>query len=68
MQMQAEVRYPTLLRARVPRELSDAVDATARSRFLTKSEYVRQALLKSLKDDGARLPVPDRVAAYAGAV
>jgi hypothetical protein len=31
MQMQANVRYPTLLRARVPRELSDAVDATARA-------------------------------------
>ena len=41
--------------ARLPRELSDAIDATARARFLTKSEYVRQALLKSLKEDGAAL-------------
>jgi hypothetical protein len=51
--MQAEVRYPSILRTRVPRELSDAVDATARARFLSKSEYVQQALLKSLQDDGA---------------
>jgi len=50
---QDELLYPSLLRARIPRELNDAVDTTARARFLTKSEYIRQALLKSLKDDGA---------------
>jgi len=63
MQIQSELRYPSILRARLPRELSDAVDLTARARYLTKSEYVRQVLLKSLKDDGAVLPCPDLVAA-----
>ena len=63
MRMHAKARYPNLVRARVPRELSDAVDNTASARFLTKSEYVRQALLKSLKADGAFLPSPGRVAA-----
>jgi hypothetical protein len=29
---------------------------TARARFMTTSEYLRQALLKSLKDDGAVCP------------
>ena len=55
MRMQAEVRYLNLVRARVPRELSDAIDKTSRARLLTKSEYVRQALLRSLKADGAVL-------------
>ncbi len=63
MQMQDELRYPNLVRARVPRELSDAVNVTARSRFMTTSEYLRQALLKSLRDDGAVLPQPVSVAA-----
>jgi hypothetical protein len=53
--MQAELRYPSLVRAGLPRELSDAVTLTARARFMTTSEYLRQALLKSLKDDGAVL-------------
>jgi len=63
MQMQAEVRYPNILRARIPRELSDAVDATARARFLSKSEYVRQALLRSPQGDGALSLCHDRAAA-----
>jgi Arc/MetJ-type ribon-helix-helix transcriptional regulator len=54
--------YPYLLQVRLPRELSDAVDAVGRARFVTKSEYVRQALLKSLKDDGAVVPSPSLVA------
>jgi Arc/MetJ-type ribon-helix-helix transcriptional regulator len=63
MQTMAEVRYPSILRARIPRELSDAVNATARARFLSKSEYVRQALLKSLQDDGALSLCHDRAVA-----
>jgi hypothetical protein len=49
MQMQAKVRYPNLVRARVPRELSDAVDNTASARFLTRSEYVRSAHCRCLE-------------------
>ena len=59
----ATVRYPGLVRARIPRELNDAVNATARAKFMTTSEYLRQALLKSLKEDGAVLPQPVSVAA-----
>jgi hypothetical protein len=51
----ATVRYPSLVRARVPRELIVAVDATARAKFMSHWEYVRQSLLKSLKADGAVL-------------
>jgi hypothetical protein len=57
------VRYPDLVRARIPRELSDAVNATARARFMTTSEYLRQSLLKSLKDDGTVVPQTVSVAA-----
>ena len=52
------VRYPGLVRTRMPRELNDAVNAMARAKFMTTSEYLRQALLKSLKDDGAVRPLP----------
>ena len=51
--MQNELRYASLVRARIPTELSDAVSATAKARFMTTSEYLRQALLKSLQADGA---------------
>jgi hypothetical protein len=63
MQMQEEMRYASLVRARVPQELSDAVNATARSHFMTASEYIRQALLKSLLADGALINRNERVAA-----
>jgi hypothetical protein len=48
-------RYPHLLRARVPRAISEAVEAAARAKYVTRSEYLRQALLKSLIADGACL-------------
>ena len=66
MQMQAELRYPSLVRARVPRELVDAVNVTARGRYMTTSEYLRQALIKSLRDDGALIIHNQRVAAKGG--
>jgi Arc/MetJ-type ribon-helix-helix transcriptional regulator len=49
-------RYPNLLRARAPRELVDAVDAAARAKYSSHSEYVRQAVLRSLQADGAVPP------------
>lgn len=51
MQATTDVRYPETLRVRIPQEISDAVDAAARARFMSCSEYVRQALLKSLSGD-----------------
>ena len=35
MHMQDELRYPSLVRARVPRELSDTINVTAHARFMT---------------------------------
>lgn len=56
-----EVRFPSILRLRVPRELSDALDATASAKLMKKSEYVRRSLLQSLKDDGVIVPHPNQV-------
>jgi hypothetical protein len=47
--------YPSLLRVRLPREMDEAIGTTARARFCTKSELVRQMLIEALKGDGAVL-------------
>ena len=44
-------RYPNLLQARLPREVIDAVDEAARAHFVTRSQYLREALLKRLRDE-----------------
>ena len=44
--------YPSLLRVRLPRELNETIGKTARARFCTKSELVRQMLIDGLKGDG----------------
>ena len=54
--MDGELRYESLVRARAPRELIDAVGVAARKRLMTPSEFVRQALLRAVKEDGAVLP------------
>jgi hypothetical protein len=56
-------RYPDLLRARAPRELVSAVDAVARAKYSSHSEYVRQAVLRALQADGAVPPQPNPLAA-----
>lgn len=47
-----EERYPCLLQTRVPQEMIRAVDTTSRQHFLTRSQYVRSALIRALRDDG----------------
>jgi hypothetical protein len=51
-------RYPSLLQARLPREVIDAVDVAARANFVSRSQYVREALLRRLENDGAELLRP----------
>jgi hypothetical protein len=51
--MSGELRYESLVRARAHRELIDAVGVAARKRLMTPSEFVRQALLRAVKEDGA---------------
>jgi hypothetical protein len=47
---------------RLPEEMRDALRDTARQKFTTPTEYVRQALLAQLERDGIR-PVVARDAA-----
>jgi uncharacterized protein YfbU (UPF0304 family) len=47
---QNDERFPNLPQARMPCEIIDAVDVAARENFLTGSQYVREALLKQLRE------------------
>ena len=49
------VRFPDRLRLRVPRGLPAAVDAVAERRHTSPSEWMRQALLRALEQEGVRL-------------
>src|SRR5262245_37493585 len=51
----AHVRLPQKLGCRVPRGLPAAGDAAAKRRHQSPSEWVRQALLCVLEQDGVRL-------------
>jgi hypothetical protein len=57
MTMSKEQRYPSVLLVRVPLELVDAVDVASSARFVTRSQFVREAVLNSLRDYGV-IPVP----------
>jgi hypothetical protein len=48
-------RLPEALRLRVPRGLPAAVQTAARKHHQTGAEWVRQTLLKSLRDEGLAL-------------
>jgi len=63
MHTNEELRFESLVRARVPRELVDAVNVTARARLMTTSEYLRRSLIKSLREDGVVLEQPVGIAA-----
>jgi Arc/MetJ-type ribon-helix-helix transcriptional regulator len=53
--MQQTITYPVTIRVRMPSEVADALDRSARGKFLTRSEYMRQAVLHALSADGENL-------------
>jgi hypothetical protein len=53
--MDDATRFQRLVQFRVPDSFSDAIDAAASKRLTTKSEYVRQTLLRELRLDGFEL-------------
>jgi hypothetical protein len=52
------VIFPQTLRIRCPRGMPNAVATAARRHHTTGPEYVRQALLRVLREDGLKL-LPD---------
>ncbi len=53
--MEQPTTYPVMVKVRMPAEVAAAVEQGARDKFLTRSEYVRQAVLQTLKADGVDL-------------
>ena len=45
-------RFDASLTVAVPTKLSELVEAAANQKFCNSSTYIRQALARSLKDDG----------------
>ena len=52
---QMSERFDTLLQVRTPAALVDAVDKTASKELVTRSDYVRRAVLERLRADGVKL-------------
>jgi metal-responsive CopG/Arc/MetJ family transcriptional regulator len=56
-------RFDTLLQVRTPAELVDAIDKTASRELVTRSGYVRRAVIERLRADGVKFqPAIDEVA------
>jgi hypothetical protein len=49
------IRFPQRLRLRVPQGLPEAVEAAARQRHTSPSEWARQAILRGLEAEGLEL-------------
>ena len=47
--------FPEDFRLKAPRGFNDAVRAAAQRQHMTRSEYARRALLRSIEADGVRL-------------
>jgi hypothetical protein len=50
--MDDPVKFEQLVQFRVPTSLSEAIDAAARRKCQSKSEYVRQSVIGRLDADG----------------
>jgi metal-responsive CopG/Arc/MetJ family transcriptional regulator len=48
-------RFPEELRVKAPRGACKAIDDAAERRHMSRSEFVRQALFRSLEADGVKL-------------
>jgi hypothetical protein len=55
------VRFADALRVRVPAGLPDAIEIAARRRHTTSSEWLRQALLRNLENEGLFLRESGRI-------
>jgi metal-responsive CopG/Arc/MetJ family transcriptional regulator len=56
-------RFDTMLQVRTPAELVHAIDKTASRELVTRSDYVRRAVIERLRADGVKLqPAIDEVA------
>jgi hypothetical protein len=56
-------RFDTLRQVRTPAELVHAIDKTANRELVTRSDYVRRAVIERLRADGVKLqPAIDQVA------
>ncbi|MGY4433162.1 putative DNA-binding protein [Bradyrhizobium sp. F1.13.1] len=53
--MDNAVKFQQLVQFRVPTGLSEAIDAAARRRCQSKSEYVRQSVIGRLDADGVEV-------------
>jgi hypothetical protein len=47
--------FPEDFRVKAPRGFNDAVRAAARQQHMTRAEYARRALLRSIEADGVKL-------------
>jgi hypothetical protein len=63
MKQTRDLLYPATLRARAPRQLVDAVEAAAQRDFMSAGQFIRETLLKRLREDGMLLPETSRNAA-----
>ena len=55
------IRFPQRMRLRVPQGLPAAVEAAARQRHTSASEWARQAILRGLEADGLHLEPDGRI-------
>ena len=55
-------RYDTLLQVRAPADLVDTIDRTANKNLVTRSDYVRRALIERLRADGVNFQFAAKVA------
>jgi hypothetical protein len=53
-------KFEQLVQFRVPTRLSDAIDAAARQKCQSRSEYLRHTLIGRLQADGLVLEIPEQ--------
>lgn len=63
--MDAPVKFEQLVQFRVPTNMSAAIDHAAKQKCQSKSDYVRQSVVRQLEADGIAIP---HAAADAGAL
>jgi metal-responsive CopG/Arc/MetJ family transcriptional regulator len=55
MKQELPLRYEELMRVRVPAALIDAIDRAAQRDLLSRSGYIRQAVIARLRGEGVRI-------------
>lgn len=64
--MEAPVKFEQLMQFRIPTNMSAAIDHAAKQKCQSKSDYVRQSVVRQLEADGIAIPhaIPDAGALY----